>query len=272
MDVRMAGIGLIPGALSAQDRYKWPFDAGSRAPTKAADADFSRQCRWRPTAPERARRRADKRRTAPAKNRAFLLAVSHRGGAFREFHRAPRPSHAYLARLMLSGLALVALLAQPNAVHSPAVTAQVNTTIELAPWRASPDALPGSRTRVMNAALGGFASALAVSLTRFSRDPTVETTPSLSIRIPSWVPGGHTRSGWLLPGVGQGLYIGHETPIRAEIFPYREYTAAKPALNLPGPHVRMDATMYLTPRIGIRLDASVGRSMYGALSIVIRGW
>jgi hypothetical protein len=94
--------------------------------------------------------------------------------------------------------------------------------------------------------------------------------PSMS--IPDWVPGTKTSQGWLASRIGHGLYVGHPAVPKASIFPERETNAAKPALRLPGPNIRMDGSFFFTPQLGVRVDVSGGRSFYGAVSFVFRGW
>src|SRR5689334_12253268 len=103
---------------------------------------------------------------------------------------------------MLTGLALGALLAQANAAHVPAATAEVTTTIGSAPLEEPTLTLARPRARAL---LGGFASALALSLNRWSPDPRGDGP---SITLPSWVPGKYTSGGWRMPGFGHGLYLG----------------------------------------------------------------
>jgi hypothetical protein len=171
---------------------------------------------------------------------------------------------------MLCGLALVTLMAQQHTVRSPTVTTVVrplevprsDSLLSLLKTRMTLEATPTSEGLSVTST---FWSKLRRGSVGVGFD-----LPSLS--IPDWVPGNPTSQGWLAARIGHGLYVGHAPLPKATIFPERETAYAKPALRLPGPNVRMDGAFFFTPQLGVRVDVSMGRSMYGAISFVFRGW
>jgi len=168
---------------------------------------------------------------------------------------------------MLSAIALVALLAEPNAAHIPTVTTKVSAS-EMKLWHSRlGDMPPPPRHPDLATTLGDFASALSCALKRRGASLGIEGG---TFTPPPWVPGGKTSNGWLAPGIAQGLYFGHAPLPQTTIFPERETNAARPSLRLPGTHVRMDASIFFTSVLGIRVDLSMGQSMYGAVSLVYR--
>jgi len=168
---------------------------------------------------------------------------------------------------MLSAIALVALLAEPNAAHIPTVTTKVSAS-EMKLWHSRlGDMPPPPRHPDLATSLGDFASALSCALKRRSIGLGIEGG---SISPPAWLPGGKTSDGWLAPGIAHGLYFGHAPLPKTTIFTDRETNALRPSLNLPGPHVRMDASIFFTSVLGIRVDLSMGQSMYAGVSLVYR--
>jgi hypothetical protein len=167
---------------------------------------------------------------------------------------------------MLSGLALVALLAEPNAARSPTVTTEV--TSGEPPVRSSRWGTLMSWLRARpEAALGGFASTLSLSFVHGPLRLGMEV-PSLS--LPDWVPGAQTANGWLVPRLAHGLYLGHAPAPRPKLLPLPAGLVTAPVPLLPGPHVRMDGTVFLTSRLGVRIEVGVGHAMFTGVSLIYR--
>jgi len=173
---------------------------------------------------------------------------------------------------MLSALALIALVASPSAVPRLTVTNEVRRPTLFDP----PSDSPASDARTAWArlgltgtfGLGRFASALSSSFARWSLSIGLEAQTGTHIE-PSAAPvsGGE---GLLVARIGQGLYLGRPPMPRAELFPYREYVAAKPKLSPTGVQIGIEGTLFLTPCFGIHLNISGGGAMYGGLSLIYR--
>jgi hypothetical protein len=201
---------------------------------------------------------------------------------------------------MLSTLALIALMAEPHAARRLTAAADVIQPLEAAAPRYRPGApvrlewqpfgldpssteafldlssgLDPSGTRTARArlgldgvfGLGRFASLLSSSFARWSVGVTLDLQ---SDGPPQRVPGVASDKGLLVARVGHGLYLGHPPPVRAELFPYREYIKAKPSLSYAGAQVGIDGTLFLTRHFGLRFDISGGSAMYGGISVIYR--
>jgi hypothetical protein len=184
--------------------------------------------------------------------------------------RARREARGYLAGLMLCGLALVTMMAQQPTLRPPTVTTVVRPLD--APRSDSLLSMFNNRLKIDATSSPdgvGISSTLWSKLGRGAVGLGLDF-PSLS--LPTWVPGTKTSQGWLASRIGHGLYVGHAPLPKPSIFPERETAAARPSLRLPGANVRMDGSFFFTKNLGVRVDLSVGNSMYGAISFVVRGW
>jgi hypothetical protein len=199
--------------------------------------------------------------------------------------------------LLLATLAFIALIAEPNAARNLTATAEVTQAVASAPpsgpasavrlqWRpfgrgdsstqpyldlSSSQDVTGARTARARLGLDGtiglghFASALSSSFARWSIGIGIDApTPARPLQLP-----GASDDGLLVAHVGHGLYLGHPPAPRAEIFSGRDYIDVRPS-PFHGAQIGIDGTLFLTPHIGLRFDASGGSAMYGGLSLIWR--
>jgi hypothetical protein len=161
---------------------------------------------------------------------------------------------------MLASLVLAALIAQPSAAHLPTATVEVSTMPELPP--------PPARTRLgldRTVGLGRFASALAASFARWSLDVGVPT-----LARPAPLSDVASTDGLLVAHLGQGLFLGHSALPCPQRLTRRDCLAATPTLLPAGPQVGLDATLFVTPVLGVRFEANAGAAQYGGLSLIVR--
>jgi hypothetical protein len=197
---------------------------------------------------------------------------------------------------MLSALALIGLLAEPNAARSLTATDEVTSVlVPLAPAPGSalqrrwqPFGFSGSSTEAFldlssgllpsggrtararlgldgRFSLGRFASSLASSFAHWSISVGMDVE-TMARPEPTGSPG----DGLLVARIGRGFYLGHAPAVRAEVFPYREYLHAKPALFTSGVQLGIDGTLFLTRSFGIRLDLRGGAGTFAGLSFIYR--
>jgi hypothetical protein len=228
-------------------------------------------------------------RFAAAGSRRSFLSISACTGQNSSYAAAP---------LMLSTLALIALIAEPNAARHLTTTTEVMQALEPAARRWQPGApvrlqwqpfgfdgssteafldlssgVDPSGTRTARArlgldglfSLGRFASALSSSFARWSVSVGFDVQ---SAGAAPELPVAASDQGLLVAHVGHGLYLGHPPAVRAELFPYREYVRAQPSLSYAGVQLGMDGTLFLTRHLGLRFDVSAGSAMYGGISLI----